>query len=66
MNIKKGKHDILNALHKQHGQSLLKDLGISSYVNGKPGGEGYVTNAGKLVNPNFRSAPDNPRFTGEI
>jgi hypothetical protein len=37
-----------------------------STEGGKPGGEGYVTPAGKIVNPNFRSAPDNPRFTGEI
>ena len=66
MAIKQAKHDVLDSLQKQHGQQLLKDLGISSYVGGKPGGEGYVTKAGKLVNPAFRSAQDNPRFTGEI
>jgi Family of unknown function (DUF6267) len=64
--IKKAKHNVIDALHKQHGSQLQKDLGISSYVGGQPGGEGYVTKAGKLVNPHFRSAPDNPRFTGEI
>jgi hypothetical protein len=66
MMLKKVKHDVLDSLQKQHGQDLQKNLGISSYVGGKPGGEGYVTKAGKLVNPSFRSAQDNPRFTGEI
>lgn len=64
--IKKVKHQVFDQLTKQHGDAMLKTLGISASTNGKPGGEGYVTPAGKIVNPHFRSAPDNPRFTGEI
>ena len=66
MTIKKVKYDVFNQLTKQHGDAMAKNLGISASTNGQPGGEGYVTSAGKIVNPAFRSAPDNPRFTGEI
>lgn len=64
--IKKVKHSVFDQLTKQHGGTMAQSLGISASTNGKPGGEGYVTPAGKIVNPHFRSAPDNPRFTGEI
>lgn len=64
--IKRVKHDVLDQLHKQHGKEMADTLGITASIGDKRGGEGYVTSAGKLVNPFFRSAPDNPRFTGEI
>jgi hypothetical protein len=64
--IKKVKHDIFTELTNQHGGAMGKNLGIVSSTSGKPGGEGYVIPTGKIVNPYFRSAPDNPRFTGEI
>jgi hypothetical protein len=64
--MKKVKHQVFDQLTKQHGDAMAKQLGITASTNGKPGGEGYVTPAGKIVNPHFRSAPDNPRFTGEI
>jgi len=66
MTIKKVKYDVFAQLTKQHGDAMNKNLGISASTNGQAGGEGYVTPAGKIVNPAFRSAPDNPRFTGEI
>ena len=64
--LKKVKCKVFDQLTKQHGSEVTKTLGIIANINGKPGGEGYVTSGGKIVNPNFRSAPDNPRFTGEI
>jgi hypothetical protein len=64
--IKKVKHDVFTELTNQHGGTMGKNLGIVSSTGGKPGGEGYVIPTGKIVNPYFRSAPDNPRFTGEI
>lgn len=64
-NIKKAKHLIHDALHAHFETQTGGTLGISASVQGRPGGEGFVTSAGKIVNPYFRSAPDNPRFTGE-
>lgn len=64
--LKRAKYKVFDQLTKQHGSELAKSLGITASTNGRPGGEGYVTPAGKIVNPHFRSAPDNPRFTGEI
>lgn len=64
--IKKVKHDVFAQLSQQHGDTLWKTLGIAASTNGQPGGEGYVTPYGKIVNPAFRSAPPNPRFTGDI
>lgn len=66
MKLKQVKYYVFDQLTKQHGDVMWKELGITATTNGKPGGEGYVTPAGKIVNPAFRSAPDNPRFTGEI
>jgi len=38
-------------------------LGVKQTVNGKPGGEGFVSASGnKIVNPNFRAATHNPKF----
>lgn len=64
--LKRVKYKVFDQLTKQHGSEVAKTLGITANINGKPGGEGYVTSGGKIVNPNFRSASDNPRFTGEI
>lgn len=63
--IKLAKHSIHDALHKHQEAQSADSLGIRATTQGKPGGEGFVTSAGKIVNPYFRSAPDNPRFTGE-
>ena len=41
---------------------LGKSLGITASVGGKPGGEGFVTPTGKIINPAFRAAEPNPRF----
>lgn len=65
------KHKIWDQLHASHGGEMQKTLGITASVGGKPGGEGYAWPASpeqmvKMVNPNFRSAPDNPRFSGAI
>ena len=60
------KQSVFDQLTKQQGNEMAKTLGISASVGGKAGGEGYVTTTGKIINPNFRSSPDNPRFTGEI
>jgi hypothetical protein len=66
LEIKKLKNSVFSQLTKQHGDAMWNQLGITASTNGQPGGEGYVTPAGKIVNPAFRSAPPNPRFTGEI
>lgn len=66
MDLKKVKHDVLNSLHTEHSKQLQQNLGLSSFIDGRPSGEGYVTKKGKITSPEFRSAPDNPRFTGEI
>ena len=63
--IKLAKHSIHDALHKHQESQSADTLGIRATIQGRPGGEGFVTSAGKIVNPYFRSAPDNPRFTGE-
>ena len=64
--MSKIKNLMFDQLTKQQGNEMAKTLGITASVGGKPGGEGYVTSAGKIINPSFRSAPSNPRFTGEI
>jgi hypothetical protein len=66
LEIKKLKNSVFSQMTKQHGDAMWNQLGITASTNGQPGGEGYVTPAGKIVNPAFRSAPPNPRFTGEI
>lgn len=63
--LRKLNHDMLDQLNQQHAAPLSQQLGISASVGGKPGGEGYVVPSGKLVNPYFRSAPDNPRFAAK-
>lgn len=69
--ILEAKHAILDQLHSAGGEEMQKRLGIRASVGGKPGGEGMVKNLkggglGKLVNPEFRSAPVNPRFKPEV
>jgi hypothetical protein len=61
------KNRVLAEIQRQHGSSMKDRLGISANVAGKEGGEGYAkirkSGAGiKYVNPEFRSAPVNPRF----
>lgn len=61
------KHSVLNQLHNTGGDDMFTRLGIRASTGGKPGGEGFVKTfksgkLGKLVNPEFRSAPPNPRF----
>lgn len=63
------KNRVLGEIHKHHGSSMKDRLGISASVGGKEGGEGYakIRKSGsgiKYVNPEFRSAPVNPRFGG--
>jgi hypothetical protein len=61
-------YDIVKTLKKELYQQLSQTrnvssrLGMIATVNGQPGGEGFVTSTGKLVNPAFRSAAPNPRF----
>jgi len=61
-------YDILRSIKFQIWQQLLqndkmgKSLGIISSIGTQPGGEGYVTPTGKIINPAFRSAEPNPRF----
>ena len=69
--VLKLKHDVLEDLHNIHGKHMANSLGITAITNNKPGGEGFVKTMksggmAKLVNPNFRSAPDNPRFNPNI
>jgi len=61
------KNRVLAEIQRQHGSSMKDRLGISANVAGQEGGEGYAkirkSGAGiKYVNPEFRSAPVNPRF----
>lgn len=60
--LRKLNYTTLNNLNQQHAAPLSKQLGISASINNKPGGEGYVLPTAKLVNPHFRSAPENPKF----
>lgn len=65
------KHDVLEDLNTKHGKDMASRLGIMAITGGKPGGEGFVKSTAsggmaKLVNPRFRSAPDNPRFSPNI
>lgn len=61
-------YDIMRTLKYQIWQQLLatdklgKSLGITASVGGQPGGEGFVTPTGKIINPAFRAAEPNPRF----
>jgi len=69
--IRDMKHDLLDDLHGKHGESMYDQFGIRALTGGKPGGEGFVKSTAsggmaKLVNPHFRSAPENPRFAGSI
>lgn len=63
------KNQVFSELQKTQAQSMKDRLGISASVGATPGGEGFVkirkSGAGiKYVNPEFRSAAANPRFTG--
>ena len=65
--ILNAKHAVLEQLHTVGGDDMYTRLGIRASVGGKPGGEGFVKTfksgkLGKLVNPEFRSAPSNPLF----
>lgn len=65
------KHVILDQLHSTGGVEMQNRLGIRSTVGGKQGGEGLVKKMksggmGKLVNPEFRSAPVNPQFAPDV
>lgn len=61
--IRNVNHNTLEQLNKQHASQVSQQLGISANIGGQPGGEGYVVpGAGKLVNPAWRSAPQNPKF----
>lgn len=69
--ILEAKHAILDQLHSAGGEEMQGRLGIRASVGGKAGGEGMVKSLksgglGKLVNPEFRSAPVNPRFKPEV
>lgn len=62
------KNQVFVELQKSHGASMKDRLGITSSVGGVPGGEGFakIRKSGgglKYVNPEFRSAPVNPRFS---
>lgn len=61
------KHEVHNNLQKTHGGDLYSKFGIRAFTHDEPGGEGYVWalpggQMAKMVNPKFRSAPDNPRY----
>lgn len=63
------KNKVLAELQKSHGSSMTDRIGLSASTGGQPGGEGYakIRASGqgmKYVNPEFRSAPINTRFTG--
>lgn len=65
--ILNAKHAVLDQLHTTGGDDMYNRLGIRASTGGKPGGEGFVKTfksgkLGKLVNPEFRSAPTNPLF----
>lgn len=64
--IGKIKHHVISQLNTAHEDDMFANLGIRSSTNGQTGGEGYMSGIGKLINPAFRSAPPNPRFTGDI
>lgn len=66
LEIKQLKNSVFAQMTQQHGGTMWNELGITATTNGQQGGEGYVTPYGKIVNPAFRSAPPNPRFTGDI
>jgi hypothetical protein len=63
------KDRVLTELQRVHSASMANRLGITSSIGGKPGGEGYakIRKSGsgiKYINPEFRSAPINARFSG--
>jgi hypothetical protein len=63
------KNKAVSELQTSHGGSMTDRLGISANVGGAPGGEGYakIRKSGsgiKYVNPDFRSAAVNARFSG--
>lgn len=62
------KDRVFSELQRSHSASMGNRLGITTSISGKPGGEGFAkirkTGAGiKYINPEFRSAPVNPRFS---
>ncbi len=62
------KDRVFAELQRSHSTSMGDRLGITTSVGGKPGGEGFAkirkTGSGiKYINPEFRSAPVNPRFS---
>ncbi len=65
------KNQVLENLHNVHSKYMSDNLGITAITANKPGGEGFIKRMAsggmaKLVNPHFRSAPDNPRFTPNL
>lgn len=61
------KHEVLDDIQNVHGEDLYSKFGIRAYTQDQPGGEGYAwalssDQMAKMVNPRFRSAPDNPRY----
>lgn len=61
------KHEVLDDIQRSHGQDLYSKFGIRAFTQDEPGGEGYAwalnsDQMAKMVNPKFRSAPDNPRY----
>lgn len=61
------KHQVLDDIQNTHGEDLHSKFGIRAYTQDQPGGEGYAwalnsDQMAKMVNPRFRSAPDNPRY----
>lgn len=69
--IQKIKNTVWQGLEKLESKNLASRYGITASVSGRTGGEGFVKRMsngrmGKLVNPDFRSAADNPRYAKKI
>lgn len=69
--IRQIKNTVWQSLEKLEANTLKSQNGIQAEVGGKPGGEGFVKRMangrmGKLINPAFRSAADNPRYAKKI
>lgn len=69
--IQQIKNTVWQAVEKLNAARMSQQYGITAEVNGKLGGEGFVKrmsngHMGKLVNPNFRSAADNPRYAKKL
>lgn len=69
--LHQAKLSVYQDLESAAGSEMYNRLGIRATIGGKPGGEGFVRSLRrdgmtKLVNPEFRSAPANPRFAPEV